>query len=96
MKKKTMILISTILMMSIVLACGFSFGETGLSDTEKLQTAVAATIAANQPSQVVPTRSSTDIAANHCPGKYCGCSTHCNTITVQPGTFYFRNYCRWH
>jgi hypothetical protein len=41
--------------MSIVLACGFSFGDSGLSDTEKLQTAVAATIAANQPSQVVPT-----------------------------------------
>ena len=55
MKKRTMILVSTILMMSIILACGFSFGDTGLSDTEKLQTAVAATIAANQPSQVVPT-----------------------------------------
>ena len=55
MKNKTTILISTILMMIIVLACGFSFGDTGLSDTEKLQTAVAATIAANQSPQVVPT-----------------------------------------
>jgi hypothetical protein len=55
MKKKTTILVTAILMMSIVLACGFSFGDTGLSDTEKLQTAVAATIAANVPPQVIPT-----------------------------------------
>jgi hypothetical protein len=55
MKKRIMILITATLMMAIVLACGISFGDTGLSDTEKLQTAVAATIAANQPAQIVPT-----------------------------------------
>ena len=75
MKKKTMILISTILMMSIVLACGFSFGETGLSDTEKLQTAVAATIAANQPPQVVPTAAQPTLQPTTAPA---------NTAVVPP------------
>jgi len=69
MKKKTTILISTILMMSIVLACGFSFGDTGLSDTEKLQTAVAATIAANQSSQVVPTVGQPTLQPTTAPAK---------------------------
>ena len=55
MKKNWMILVSGFLMMAIVMACGFSFGDTGLSDEEKLQTAVAATIAAIQPSPVIPT-----------------------------------------
>ncbi len=55
MKKNSMILITAFLMMAFVLACGFSFGETGPSDEEKLQTAVAATVAAIQPSPVVPT-----------------------------------------
>ena len=55
MKKNWMILISGFLMLSFVMACGFSFGETGLSDEEKLQTAVAATVAAIQPSPIPAT-----------------------------------------
>ncbi len=56
MKKNWIVLVSGILMMSIVMACGFSFGETGMSDEEKLQTAVAATVAAMQPPTVIPTQ----------------------------------------
>lgn len=64
MKKNSMILVSGLLMMAIVMACGFSFGETGLSDEEKLQTAVAATVAAIQPSPVPATLAvPTDTAA---------------------------------
>jgi hypothetical protein len=55
MKKNWMVLISGVLMMSFIMACGFSFGETGLSEEEKLQTAVAATVAAMQPSPVPAT-----------------------------------------
>lgn len=56
MKKNWMIVLSWILAMTIVMACGFSFGETALSDEVKLQTAVAATVAAFQPVQVVSTQ----------------------------------------
>jgi hypothetical protein len=56
MKKNLMVLVIGILMMTIVMACGFSLGETGLSDEEKLQTAVAATVAAMQPQPVTPTQ----------------------------------------
>jgi hypothetical protein len=62
MKKNWMIVLSGILIMSVVMACGFSFGDTGLSDEEKLQTAVAATIAANQQVQVVPTQAQPTLA----------------------------------
>jgi len=55
MKKQLTILVSGTLMLAFVMACGFSFGDTGLSDEEKLQTAVAATVAAIQPSPVPPT-----------------------------------------
>ena len=64
MKKNWMFLVVGLLMMSIVIACGFSFGETGLSDEEKLQTAVAATVAAIQPSPIPATLAvPTDTAA---------------------------------
>ncbi len=75
MKKNTIILVSAILLMSIALACGFTLGDTGLSDTEKLQTAVAATIAANQPPLVVPTAAQPTIQPTSAPA---------NTAVVPP------------
>jgi hypothetical protein len=62
MKKNWMIVLIGTLIMAIMMACGFSFGDTGLSDEEKLQTAVAATIAANQQVQVVPTQAQPTLA----------------------------------
>ena len=56
MKKDWMIVLSGLLAMLVIMACGISFGDTGLSDEEKLQTAVAATIAANQLTQGAPTQ----------------------------------------
>lgn len=56
MKKIWLVVFSSILIMGIVMACGFSFGDTELSDEEKLQTAVAATIAVNQLTQGAPTQ----------------------------------------
>jgi len=56
MKKNWMIVLSGILVMIIVMACSFSFGDTGLSDEEKLQTAVAATVSAMNPPQVQPSQ----------------------------------------
>lgn len=56
MKRNWMIVISGLLAMLVIMACGISIGDTGLSDEEKLQTAVAATIAANQLTQGAPTQ----------------------------------------
>ena len=56
MVKKWMIVFAWILVMIIVVACGFSFGDTGLSEEAKLQTAVAATVSAIQPSPIIPTQ----------------------------------------
>lgn len=56
MSKNWIIVLAWMLAMFIVVACGFSFGDTVLSDEEKLQTAVAATVSAIQPSPVIPTQ----------------------------------------
>jgi hypothetical protein len=56
MKKKLIIVPALIMAMLIVLACGISFAGSGLSDEAKLQTAVAATVSAIQPSQSIPTQ----------------------------------------
>ena len=71
MKKDWMIVLSGLLAMLVIMACGISFGDTGLSDEEKLQTAVAATIAANQLTQGAPTQSDSahiDNSADQHPG----------------------------
>jgi hypothetical protein len=56
MSKKMIILSAWIMAMLILLACGVSFTGNGLSDEQKLQTAVAETVAAIQPSQSAPTQ----------------------------------------
>ncbi|MCJ7518481.1 MAG: NBR1-Ig-like domain-containing protein [Anaerolineaceae bacterium] len=56
MSKNRINVLVWILILFFVVACGFSFGDTGLSDEEKLQTAVAATVSAIQPTQVIPTQ----------------------------------------
>ena len=56
MIKNRIIMLTWILAMFMVVACGFSFGDTGLSDEAKLQTAVAATVSAIQPSPIIPTQ----------------------------------------
>jgi hypothetical protein len=54
MIKNRVIVLAWILVMAMAVACGFSFGEPGLSDEAKLQTAVAATVSAMKPTQAVP------------------------------------------
>jgi hypothetical protein len=56
MKKKLIIVSALIMAMLIILACGISFAGSGLSDEAKLQTAVAETVSAIQPSQALPTQ----------------------------------------
>lgn len=48
MTLKTKLLSAWIILSLVIVACGISFSGNGLSDEEKLQTAVAQTIAANQ------------------------------------------------
>ena len=54
MKKNSIRVLGLGLIMFIAMACGFSFGNNDLSDEEKLQTAVAETVTANQ--QILPTQ----------------------------------------